>query len=271
MPINIVYFNFYSSDSRSFVQHRLSEESKRKRQRSNAINIQITFMTWLFEFTAGILCAVVYFIDSKVASRWIGFIDITLNFLLIPSSYIINHDVNKALILAHGWIQGFRRMFNHENHNEQPHNNENAAGNENQAHRIIPPPTSNNVDRCINQQEPNATTSSNRTINSNVGTAVSPQKETPNTKQSISSIAGAPIQQNIDSLTQNQNNQSYSFDDLQKPISKIRARTDLEGIAEEVETIILDKSKATYQVSQTKSKTTFSPKRDNWVKTEYFE
>ena len=224
-------------------------------------------MTWLLEFSAGILCAVVYFIDNKVASRWIGFSDITLNFLLIPSMYIINHDVNKALILAHGWIHGFRRMFSHENHDELPHNNENVAANENQASRITPPLASNIVDKCVNPQEPKATTSSNQSINCDVGTAMSPKKETSNTKQSISSIAGTSIQQNIDSLTQNQNNQSYCHGDLKKAISKIRERTDMEGIAEEVETITLDKSKVSYKVLQTKSKTTFSPKRDNWVKT----
>lgn len=225
-------------------------------------------MTWLLEFSAGILCAVVYFIDNMVASRWIGFSDITLNFLLIPSMYIINHDVNKALILAHGWIHGFRRMFSHENHNELPHNNENVAANENQASRTTPPPASNIVDRNVNPLEPEATTSFNQSINSDVGTAMSPIKETSNTKQSISSKAGTSIQQNIDSLTKNQSNQSYCHGDLKKPISKIRERTDMEVIAEEVETITLDKSKVSYKVSQTKSKTTFSPKRDNWVKTD---
>ena len=90
----------------------LSEESKRKRQRANTINIQMTFISWLLEFFAGLMYITIRFIKNRVVLNLLGISDIILNFVLIPMTYVLNNDVNKAIIVAHGWVQGFRRLIN---------------------------------------------------------------------------------------------------------------------------------------------------------------
>ena len=72
----------------------------------------MTFISWLLEVMAGIMCCLTYFIDHNVAGRICGLIDVAFNFILIPMSYVLNGDVNKATILAEGWISGIRSLFN---------------------------------------------------------------------------------------------------------------------------------------------------------------
>ena len=99
----------------------LNEEAKVKRNRSNIINIQIAFIAWLLELMAGLVCWITYFIDSKVASRWLGISDMALNFIFIPLSYVLNNDVNKAVIVGNGWIQGLGSLFRKDSEVAQEH------------------------------------------------------------------------------------------------------------------------------------------------------
>ena len=99
----------------------LNEEAKVKRNRSNIINIQIAFIAWLLELMAGIVCWITYLIDSKVASRWLGISDMALNFIFIPLSYVLNNDVNKAVIVGNGWIQGLGSLLRKDSEVAQEH------------------------------------------------------------------------------------------------------------------------------------------------------
>ena len=102
---------FSRSDTRGHISALLSEESKRKRQRSNTINIQMTFISWSLEFIAGVTYLPVRFIKIQSLAMVLIMLDIILNFIFIPMSYVLNNDVNKAIIVAHGWLQGFRRLL----------------------------------------------------------------------------------------------------------------------------------------------------------------
>ena len=73
----------------------------------------MTFISWFLEFTTGVGGVVIrLFNDLDIdIINWLVFIDVCLNFIIIPSSYILNNEVNKKLIIANGWCKGFRRLF----------------------------------------------------------------------------------------------------------------------------------------------------------------
>ena len=127
----------------------LSETAKLKRRRIGKVNIQMTAISWLLELFTG-LVAMGITIHSQNPESDIDFIaciiiiDACLNFILIPSSYLLNNEVNKTMIIAGGWCRIFRRRV--------------------QANKIIPAP--NNVER--DQRDPNLQPAPIRTIYGNV-------------------------------------------------------------------------------------------------------
>ena len=78
----------------------------------------MTVLSWSLEFITGGFGIAIYFgfqferfatrnlIENLAIWGWI--IDTCLNFIIIPSSYILNNEVNKALIIAHGWYKSLR-------------------------------------------------------------------------------------------------------------------------------------------------------------------
>ena len=101
---------YLRSENKSSLAALLSEDSKRKRQRTNTINIKMTFISWLLEFTAGaIIIPTRYY--SPTVGRWVAGADIVLNFILIPASYVMHNEVNRKVIIADGWIRGCRRLL----------------------------------------------------------------------------------------------------------------------------------------------------------------
>ena len=68
----------------------LSEDSRRKRNRNITINIQMTAISWLVEFVAGIIVLVTAtFIMNDATSQILAVTDSFLCFVVIPSSYIL--------------------------------------------------------------------------------------------------------------------------------------------------------------------------------------
>ena len=264
---NTINFYRYRSDSRGFVQQLLSEESRRKRKRSNAINIQITFITWLLEFSAGILCAVVYFTSSMVASRWLAFLDMTLNFILVPGSYIINNDVNKAAIMAHGWIQGIRRMISLTNPDEPNQDNGNVANNENQARESLPlaNPRSGasgvlKTEGPSSSEEPTCSKAANF-VDGEEDASVSEQPSTSNGATS----SRANVERSADSCHQNETNQFDNLDRISQHRSENGANDELEDVEEGIVTIEINPSKVEYKAEKSKIKNQLHTMKNNWV------
>ena len=100
------------SEHRGHVRALLTEEAKLKRQRTNTVNIQITFISWLLELIGGLIILPIRFIEVKWIVRWLILSDIVVNFILIPIVYVLNNDVNKGIIVAEGWLRGFRMLMN---------------------------------------------------------------------------------------------------------------------------------------------------------------
>ena len=131
----------FRRENRGRVAALLSEESKRKRQRINTTNIQITFVAWILEFTAGLIHLPVRFIKDKSIARLLIVLDIIVNFILIPIVYVLNNDVNKGIIVAEGWFQGFRKLISRRSTVVPEQNNEGEnPGNPNPNPNPIPAP-----------------------------------------------------------------------------------------------------------------------------------
>ena len=74
----------------------------------------MTVMSWLLECFTGII-AISINIHSESPDSNVDLIfsviamDAFLNFVLIPSSYLLNNEINKKLIIAEGWCKIFQR------------------------------------------------------------------------------------------------------------------------------------------------------------------
>ena len=99
---------FCRSESNEHVLACLSEESIRKRRRRNTIGIQITVISWLLEFFAGIINLSRYWMmqinqDSDWTDRLFLLFDTFVFMVLIPGSYLLNNEAVKLCIHAKGW------------------------------------------------------------------------------------------------------------------------------------------------------------------------
>ena len=111
----------------------------------------MTFISWSLEFIAGLFCWIHWISKNEVIVRWFVLSDIVLNFILLPMSYVLNNDVNKAIIVADGWVQGIRRLINRKSIVVPEQNNEvENPGNPNPIPFPIPT-ISRNIDALENQ------------------------------------------------------------------------------------------------------------------------
>ena len=97
------------SENKSFLKAALSEEAKIKRRREKTINLQMTMTSWCLEFATGILaCTMRYFApkDGRVVLLLL-IVDVSLNFVVIPASYILSSEEIKERIIAQGWCKWF--------------------------------------------------------------------------------------------------------------------------------------------------------------------
>ena len=93
----------------SIVEDLLTDESKRKRFRRRAVNLQTTITSWLLEATTNCTAWIVYWFYGDF--RIIMWSDIICCFVLIPSSYIFNTDGFKSYLLVSQWYTSFIDRF----------------------------------------------------------------------------------------------------------------------------------------------------------------
>ena len=66
----------------------------------------MTAISWALEFITGGIGIAIWFLhvaEDLTIIKVLVHIDTFLNFILIPSSYNLNSEVNKALVIANGW------------------------------------------------------------------------------------------------------------------------------------------------------------------------
>ena len=86
--------------------------AKRNRKRTRTVNIQISFLTWLVEFSSGFLFLFTFMLDNDINIIILFFFfDIVLLFVLIPGAYILNTEAIKALFIESGWFSSLRSLF----------------------------------------------------------------------------------------------------------------------------------------------------------------
>ena len=106
----------------------LSEDSRARRSKRQVINLQMAVIAWSLEFISGLLLLIYWFLsEDKNHQLALIMIDILLRFIVIPGSYLLNTEVNKALIVAEGWWKSLRTTFR--SNKIQPSNNQNQQNN----------------------------------------------------------------------------------------------------------------------------------------------
>ena len=107
----ITFFKLSRLEKNSRVNDLLNDESKLRRSHTRTINIQVSVITWSIEFLTGCVFMVLCLVINNIAILGVlVFFDGTLSFLVIPSVYILNTEVTKALIIANGWFRSFRTL-----------------------------------------------------------------------------------------------------------------------------------------------------------------
>ena len=100
---------FFRSENKETLKKVLSEDSKQRRRRRNTVNLQMTIFAWSLEFVAGIVNLFVGIETWKNGNidfiTYMVIFDGFLNFIIIPSSYLLNNEVTKTAIYVGGWIQ----------------------------------------------------------------------------------------------------------------------------------------------------------------------
>ena len=99
----------FRSESKEHIVASLSKEAILKRRRRNTIGIQITFISWMLEFVAGIAYIARYVMlqrnqDDAWTDRLFAIFDFFVCLILIPGSYLLNDEATKLMIHAQGWI-----------------------------------------------------------------------------------------------------------------------------------------------------------------------
>jgi len=113
----LIYLHIYiydrKSESQGIVSEILSEKVRTRRQRRKTINIQMTIISWLIEFIAGIGNLAIYFLyDENAIVALFAMFTIFINFVVIPGTYILNTEACKRFIIEQGWIMSLGRMCN---------------------------------------------------------------------------------------------------------------------------------------------------------------
>ena len=107
---------FYRFQNKPALQAMLTEEYKLKRYKQTKVSIQMNVISWSLEFLTGLLSMTAMYLSRNEETNVdvisvIVIADTSLNFLLIPSTYVFNNEMNKTFIMAEGWWKIITRCF----------------------------------------------------------------------------------------------------------------------------------------------------------------
>ena len=134
----------------------------------------MTCLSWSLEFIAGIIFLIKsFFIKDITTVLYLLFIDNTLSFVIVPSSYILNTEVIKGFIIGNGWLIPLTTLFRSSKIVPAPNNNIEMQANANVElrDRVVPesiPTISGNVSVLLNVDEPNVCMSVLETLSENI-------------------------------------------------------------------------------------------------------
>ena len=191
----------------------------------------MTFISWSLEFIAGLIIFLFWFIKNPVVVKWLALLDIVINFILIPISYVLNNDINKAVIVAQGWVQGFRRLINRESRVAPKQNN--GVENPGNANPVpVPIPTSSrNISELANRGQRHR---NNLRQATSVGFTAQQLNTVEDTRENTPPLLNTFRTRDIDRYESNQNLPEEAVN------SSTNDRVDLEDEADGIETIHLN-------------------------------
>ena len=126
-----IFIHNRRSENRGVINALLSEEARIKRYRKKTINIQMTCISWSLEFVSGLIGMLQLVTQMKSASIFLplAVFSTLLNFIIIPTTYLLNTELCKAFIFAQGWWKAFRILVSSNrvapSQNSQEEQNEN--------------------------------------------------------------------------------------------------------------------------------------------------
>ena len=100
----------FRDNGADFLKKVLSIQDRNIRRRRVNVNIQVTFLSWVIEFFTGAILLVVYFSEQHFI-HWYELLDGILISIILPSTYIINREVTKDIIIVRNWLAGIRSIF----------------------------------------------------------------------------------------------------------------------------------------------------------------
>ena len=84
------------------------------RKRTLMVNIEIQALAWALEFVAGNATNATYLIflfEREKIKKWALLMDVLTFHILIPSTYVINRDITKQIIILNDWSKGIKSIF----------------------------------------------------------------------------------------------------------------------------------------------------------------
>ena len=109
---DIVFQPNFRSDGKDFLKKTLSENARRYRRQTISVNIKLTFLSWIFECLEGALIILVWALNFGEKSHKIsGLLIPFFTLVAIPSTYILNRETTKQMIVMEDWLKGLRSTF----------------------------------------------------------------------------------------------------------------------------------------------------------------
>ena len=115
-----IYIHNRRNENKGLVDALLSEASRIKRNRTKTINIQMTCISWSLEFVAGLFgilqlmagwLRLVTQLQSATIFLSLILLSVSLNFVIIPGTYLLHTDMCKAFVITQGWWKSFKTLF----------------------------------------------------------------------------------------------------------------------------------------------------------------
>ena len=104
-------FYRYRSQGKNFLKDALSEDQLRFRRKQVRVNIKVTFLSWIIETTAGIALLITWIFASERSIHLFRAFIILVAFVFTPSTYILNRETTKQIIILENWLKDFKPYF----------------------------------------------------------------------------------------------------------------------------------------------------------------
>ena len=115
MILNVAYhtmiFIGFRSQGKNFLKDALSEDQLRFRRKQVRVNIKVTFLSWIIETTASFALVITWLFASERSIHLFRTFIILVAFVFTPSTYILNRETTKQIIILENWLEGLQAIF----------------------------------------------------------------------------------------------------------------------------------------------------------------